>query len=74
MKKFAEKFTWNRAFWITFGISWTLMLLSYILPDGFALALVAPTIGLSAFSAFAAWMEHKEIRAREAAAVDHAQD
>lgn len=77
MKKFfenqARKFTWNRAFWTTMGVAWILMLSTYVLPDGFALALVVPIIGLSAFSAFAAWMDHKEKTNRETDPDDHAQ-
>lgn len=74
MKKFAEKFTWNRAYWVTVGFAWMLQVPSLIFPVWSGMILIIPTCGLAAFAVFAVWTDHKERRAREAAAVDHAQD
>ena len=73
MKKFAEKFTWNKAYWTGIIASWIFMTGSWLIPDPYAFALLAPMITSCAFAVFAGWMGYKEKRAHEAAAEDHIQ-
>lgn len=77
MKKFIEnlasKFTWNRAYWTAIIASWILMTASWLIPDPYAFAMLAPILGTTAFAVFAGLMWNKERKNRETDSADHTQ-